>query len=68
MCIFNSDLQGHLETLEEQISRQKQVLKEASAKHQVYTLYKPIDSGVVGYLHMCNVPTSVCIIEMESNV
>ena len=30
------DLQGHLEAIEEQLSRQKQALKEASAKYQVY--------------------------------
>ena len=37
LCIHicSSDLQGHLEGIEEHISRQKQALREASAKHQV---------------------------------
>ena len=37
-CICSSDLQGHLEGIEEHISRQRQVLREASAKHQVSSL------------------------------
>ena len=38
MCVCGSDLQGHLENVEEHISRQKQALREASAKHQVSIL------------------------------
>ena len=43
MAIFiYSDLQGHLEGIEEHLSRQKQALREASAKHQVSRSSVPV--------------------------
>ena len=50
VCVCGSDLQGHLENVEEHISRQKQALREASAKHQVSII---ITLFTVHTMHTC---------------
>ena len=50
-CICSSDLQSHLEGIEEHISRQKQALREASAKHQVSSHSK--ERCVIVFVNVC---------------
>ena len=52
MAPFNSDLQGHLEGIEEHLSRQKQALREASAKHQVRGVSQLLRKM---HLHACSI-------------